>query len=126
MEKIQAKEKWQFYADVWSMDEGRYLALEKCVVPKVTYRDPSSKCQGIEHFSNYMKGFQASLPGANFEIKDAFVHHNRTLAHWSLVLADGSTLHDGTSFALMDDQGRFIEITGFFDLSKTEQNEDRK
>lgn len=61
-----------------------------------------------------MGGFQTSVPGGCFQITSVLSHHGRMLAHWILKGADGSALRSGASFALIAEDGRLRNISGFF------------
>lgn len=116
------KSQWQRYGDVWSLSDDRDDALRAVVSEKVIYRDPTSKRSGIAEFSQYMADFQSNVPGGRFVIGNTMEHSGRTLGHWSLLNADGSTLQNGISFALIGSDGKFSEVTGFF-LAADAQND---
>lgn len=87
----------------------------------VTYCDPGGLRQGRQALSDYMGDFQASVPGGSFRIHSVQDHHDRSLARWTLLGPGGATLHSGTSFGLLAEDGRLQAITGFFDLPAPEQ-----
>lgn len=112
-----AKELWDRYAATWSKPEADRLSeLKACAVEDVAYCDPHSVVAGRAALSDYMGGFQASVPGGRFEIDSVIDHHGRMLAHWTLRGADGAALQAGASFALADEDGRLRSISGFFPL----------
>ncbi len=109
------KNKWDQYAEFWSMEEDdRKMRLAQVATADVTYTDPHVSVSGAEAFSNHIGNFQKNVPGGRFVITEAFEHHQRSLAHWDMLGADGSLMIKGTSFADMDDDGKFSSFTGFF------------
>lgn len=82
----------------------------------VAYCDPNGPVAGWRALSDYMGAFQASVPGGAFRIRAVLHHHARSLAHWALHGPDGLVLQTGTSFGVLDGDGRLAAITGFFDL----------
>jgi hypothetical protein len=109
---------WQRYAAIWSLsDTARLPELEACVADDVAYCDPNGAIQGRGALSDYMAGFQASVPGGRFEITSVSSHHGRMLAHWTLTGAGGTALQSGASFALAAEDGRLRSISGFFPLT---------
>jgi SnoaL-like domain len=108
---------WQRYAAIWSLPaEARDGELKACVAEDVVYCDPNGTVDGSSSLSDYMGGFQTSVPGGRFRIVSVLDHHDRTLAHWSLVAADDRLLQSGASFALVAQDGRLKAISGFFPL----------
>lgn len=113
---------WQRYAAIWSLvDEARAGELAACLADDASYCDPNGLVEGRAALSAYMAGFQRSVPGAAFHIHAVQHHHARTLAHWTLIGADGSTLQSGTSFGLLAADGRLRAITGFVQAADREQ-----
>lgn len=107
---------WARYARIWSAEAPvRDAELPACLAPDVRYTDPNTSLQGHDALSQYMAGFQGSVPpGSAFEITGVRDHHARSLAFWRLVSPAGLTLQSGTSFAHHADDGRLQDITGFF------------
>ena len=107
---------WDRYAATWSLDDkAREGELSACVAGDVIYCDPNGVLQGRESLSAYMADFQASVPGAVFEIRSVLNHHDRSLARWTLHGPDGRALQAGTSFGSHTDDGRLQAISGFFE-----------
>lgn len=103
------------YAKTWSQDAaGRDAALADLVADDVTYTDPNTDVVGRDAFSSYMGQFQKNTPDTHFEILDVKSHNNKTLARWQLCAHDGSVMMPGTSFATLDEGGKFASFTGFF------------
>ena len=109
------KEIWEQYAEFWTMtEEDRKARLAEVATPDVTYSDPNASVSGADAFSDHIGQFQKDIPGGRFIITNAFEHHQRTLAHWDMLGADGSIVIKGTSFANLNDDGKFTSFTGFF------------
>jgi hypothetical protein len=107
---------WQRYARIWSSEPSLRLSeLEACLVDGCVYCDVNGVQEGREALSRYMGGFQESVKGGNFEILSVVHHHDRMLAEWRLLGANGAVLQTGRSFATVSDDGRLQNITGFFD-----------
>ncbi|MFB9262074.1 nuclear transport factor 2 family protein [Bradyrhizobium erythrophlei] len=107
---------WQRYARIWSSEPTvRTTELAACLADRCSYCDVNGLIEGREALSDYMGGFQQSVKGGRFEIRSVIHHHDRMLAEWKLVSADGSILQTGRSFATVAGNGRLQNITGFFD-----------
>ena len=108
---------WDRYAAIWSLGEDkRNQELKGCLSEDATYSDPASDILDVKALSEYMAGFQSTFPNCRFQINKAQLHHGRTLAQWDMVDADGTTLQQGVSHVLLADDGKFKQISGFFDL----------
>ena len=106
---------WERYSAIWSTPEAaRAAELAACLADEATYCDPNGLVEGRGALSAYMGGFQENAPGCSFRIKSVLDHNGRTLSNWSMVGPDGAVLQDGTSFALLAEDGRLQAITGFF------------
>jgi SnoaL-like domain len=110
-----AQSLWDLYAACWSAPSTRRREqLDACVTSDVVYRDPNAVVTGVEALSAYMEGFGNAFPGERFAIDRVDEHHSRSLSHWRQLLADGSERQHGASMALAGQDGRLVEITGFF------------
>ncbi|MBT2542667.1 nuclear transport factor 2 family protein [Streptomyces sp. ISL-44] len=111
-----AEQLWRRYAATWSASaDVRAGALAGCVSVEVRYCDPNVSIEGSAALSDYMDAFHESVPGGRFDILTVLAHHDRTIARWALLSADGIVLQTGTSAARTDGASRFAAITGFFD-----------
>jgi SnoaL-like protein len=107
---------WQRYARIWSSEPSlRMSELEACLADACVYCDINGMQEGREALSRYMGGFQESVKGGSFEILSVKHHHDRMLAEWRLIGANGAVLQTGRSFATASADGRLQNITGFFD-----------
>jgi hypothetical protein len=113
---------WARYSAIWSAPAAvRGAELAACLSEDATYCDPNGLVEGRDALSNYMGGFQETVPGAVFRIRSVLNHHDRTLANWSMVGLDGSELQTGTSFGLLAEDGRLRAISGFFHDTATSE-----
>jgi hypothetical protein len=101
---------WRRYAATWSASG----ELAACATDDVQYTDPNCRLEGGAALLDYMGAFRESVPGGRFRIREVASHHNRSMAHWSLLAPDDRVLQTGTSFAETGEDGRFTRITGFF------------
>jgi ketosteroid isomerase-like protein len=69
---------------------------------------------GREALAGYMRGFEEAFPGGRFAIDAVYTHHERSLARWRQLSADGDAVRSGISFAVHATDGRFLAVTGFF------------
>ncbi|WP_338446983.1 nuclear transport factor 2 family protein [Pelagerythrobacter marensis] len=115
---MDAETLWQRYAKIWSSEPAvRESELQECLADEATYCDPNGPLSGRAALSDYMGGFQQSVPGGRFQISQVIAHNGRSLARWALLGADDAVLQRGASFALHDEQGRLQSISGFFPLT---------
>ncbi len=109
---------WPRYAKIWSADrETRQRELQACLAEDATYCDPNGRLSGRAALSDYMGGFQEAFPDGGFRIIEVIAHDGGSLARWLQYGADGTTLHQGTSFATHDADGRLQTINGFFPIA---------
>jgi len=108
--------KWEQYAEFWSLPEKeRRIRLAEVATSDVTYTDPNTSVAGAEAFSDRVTQFQKDVPGRRFVITDAYEHHQQSLAHWDMVGPDGTVISDGTSYARLAEDGKFLSFCGFLD-----------
>ncbi|HQS48984.1 MAG: nuclear transport factor 2 family protein [Pseudomonadota bacterium] len=118
---MDAEALWSRYAAIWSSDPARRESeLKECLADDVSYCDPNGPLRGRAALSDYMAGFQQSVPGGRFRIVQVIAHNGRSLAQWALQNADGAVLQLGASFAHHDGEGRLKEISGFFPLTSSD------
>jgi hypothetical protein len=108
---------WERYVAAWkagSLEEKRAL-FAGCLAPSCTYTDPLQQAEGWDALALYMVDFQRQVPGGHF-ITEAFsTHHDKSLAKWRMVNADGVKIGEGVSYGEYDANDRLIAMTGFFE-----------
>jgi hypothetical protein len=105
---------WDTYAACWSAEPGpRAEGLAETVSAEVAYRDPTTEVSGRDELAAYMTGFTEMFPGHRFQIDEVLTHHDRSLARWTQVTADGEPVMAGVSTA-RHHEGLLADVTGFF------------
>jgi hypothetical protein len=109
---------WRRYSSIWSEPDAARRAdeLAVCLADNASYCDPNGLIEGRAALSEYMAGFQQTVPGGTFRLNGLRQHNDRTLANWSMLGPDGKVLQDGVSFAQLSVDGRLQAISGFFEL----------
>lgn len=111
-------ELWSEYAGCWSAPpEVRSTTLARCATADVTYRDPGTEVRGLDGLAGYMAVFSAAFPGHRFEITAVEAHHDRSLARWRQLDAEGQPVALGISAAAHQPDGRLVDIAGFFPVT---------
>jgi SnoaL-like domain len=106
---------WQRYSRIWSIaGDQSAVEMQACLSADVSYCDPNVSLTGLRPLADYMAGFRGSSPGREFRIRTVKAHHDRSVARWDLVDADGSVVAPGISFGIVSSDGKFQFITGFF------------
>lgn len=106
---------WRAYAACWSAPpDTRAEAIGSCLADDVRYRDPGDAADGVDQLASYMEGFRQAFQGTRFVIDRVDEHHHRSLAQWRQVAADESVQTRGASFAVHAEDGRLLDVTGFF------------
>ncbi len=106
---------WHRYAKIW-LQQGaeRDTEMACCLSDAIVYRDPQIEAKGKDAFSRYISDFQDDYPGCGFVIKKVSSHNGRSLADWDCVDASGKMLFSGISFAVVNPNGQFTELNGFY------------
>jgi len=110
------KNTWETYTKSWSETDPnkRMQLLKESLSPQCVYTDPNVQASGYENLSGYMTQFQKSAPGARFVTTEFVEHHDRSLVHWNMTDDKGKILGTGASFAVYGDDGRLLQMSGFF------------
>ncbi len=110
------RQTWERYAAIWKAEgatEKRALC-DACLSPECVYTDPRTQARGVDELITYMVEFHGQVPGGHFVTTEFFTHHQRSLAKWNMVGADGEVLGDGVSYGEYDADGKLTAMTGFF------------
>lgn len=107
---------WDTYGHAWAQPDPaeRAALLETCLSSDCIYSDPGIQTTGHAQLSDYMAGVQHDVPGLRFVITEFASHHDRSLAHWSMVDGEGTELTPGVSYGWYGDDGKLLQMTGFF------------
>ena len=111
------RSQWEAYGDLWTVTDeaARQAASDGVLDPGCTYTDPNVHAVGVNAIMEYMTGFQQTMPGGHFVTRSFVEHHDLSLAHWDMVMGDGTVVGAGASFATYDSDGKLTSMTGFFD-----------
>ncbi len=106
---------WHLYAKIWLQTGAQRVdGMSVCLAEDIVYRDPQISAEGVEAFADYITGFQQDYPGCGFRIRQVSHHNDRSLADWDCVTKEGEVLFQGRSFAVVNKQGKFTELNGFY------------
>jgi len=111
------KQRWEMFNQAWSEpdSERRMELLIDTLNEHYVYSDQHASINGYEALSNYMEGFQKSVPGAKFETLWFTALDYQCLAAWKLVATDGSVLKTGHGYGRYVNAHRLLIITYFLD-----------
>ncbi|HEY7047348.1 MAG TPA: nuclear transport factor 2 family protein [Jatrophihabitantaceae bacterium] len=85
-------------------------------VDDASYVDPMFTAAGHDGLDALAAGAQQQFPGHTFRLTTPVdVHHDRARWGWDLVSPDGNPVVIGVDYAVLSDDGRLREITGFFE-----------
>ncbi|HKS99365.1 MAG TPA: nuclear transport factor 2 family protein [Rugosimonospora sp.] len=109
---------WRHYAKCFATSgDERERLMNAHLSPTVVYRDPNTEVHGHQAFAAEMTRTQAMFPGHTFEVFAVDAHHDRSVARWRLLDADGNHVANGLSHAIHDTDGRLSDITGFYPIA---------
>ena len=107
---------WELYAKgcVTTDEDTRRTLLDQSVDPNCVYTDPTQQCLGIDGLIGMILRFQQACPGHTFRSVRFVEHTGRSLADWEQIDGEGNVVLTGTSYSRRGDDGRLVEMTGFF------------
>ena len=93
----------------------RRRLLEHSVAEDGVLIEPRGSFEGREAVLERIAGFPERLPGARVLVTSGVdEHHGFARYAWTVLRADGSTLHDGIDFAELGSDGRLRRVIMFF------------
>jgi hypothetical protein len=97
------QETWETYVSAWRVPstKEKQAALDAAVAEGCTYRDPLMETKGHAQLLSYMVDFHKQLPGGQFVTCYFLAHHDRSIARWNMVDAQGAVIGDGPATASM-------------------------
>jgi hypothetical protein len=104
------------YGKSWSetSHERRLMMYAICLDPACVYTDPNVQIRGYEALSSYMAELQNNVPDVAFVATRVQQHHDRCLMHWNMT-SGGKVISDGASYFLFGQDGRLVQMNGFYD-----------
>lgn len=107
------------YTGSWNEpdEDARRALLEKAWADDGRYSDPSADVKGRDALIAHISSFQKNPSMKGFSLartSGVDAHHNVLRFNWALKSADGNVVMEGVDFGVLDDDGRFQSITGFF------------
>jgi hypothetical protein len=94
----------------------RREVIDATFTDDASYVDPQFTADGRDGLDALAAGAQQQFPGHTFRLTTPVdVHHNRARWGWDLVGPDGTAVVVGVDFAMMSDDGRLRDVTGFFE-----------
>jgi hypothetical protein len=102
------------YCEAWSDPEpaARAAALAEVWAREARYTDPRADTRGAEAL---LAGVLAQRPGARVVRTSAVQHHHGFVRFaWRVIEADGTMLPEGVDIAMLGEDGRIVQIIGFF------------
>jgi hypothetical protein len=106
------------YFAVWNETEParRRAAITVAWTDDARYLDPMFSAEGADGIDGLALGVQTQFPGYRFrQTSPVDVHHDRARWGWELVSAEGVPYVSGVDYALLSEDGRLREVTGFFE-----------
>ena len=67
----------------------------------------------------HIEGSQEKRLGASFRNDKFLDHHDQGLSEWTMFDGKSAIVATGTSYARFGDDGRLIQMTGFFEPKKS-------
>jgi hypothetical protein len=105
------------YADAWNETDAavRAALLADAVDEAVVYRDPSVELAGVDALSDHIAATQGMLGGAQLSLTSAVDAHGPVMRYTWRIGDAPTPLVSGLDMAVVGDDGRLVEIVGFFD-----------
>lgn len=107
---------WEIYTLSWSETDAseRLKLFEQSLSSDCIYTDPLIQTNGYEQLSGYMAELHKNVNGVRFITTAFSSHHDRSLAQWNMLDANGNLLSQGASYGLYGIDGRLVQMTGFY------------
>ena len=106
------------YIETWNEpDPARRLTLiADGWAENANYIDPLMRGEGHSEIAGLITAVQERFPGHAFAlIGQPDGHADRVRFSWRLGAQNGSSVAQGTDFAVLDKSGRLLSVTGFLD-----------
>ena len=93
---------WEAYTLSWSETDAseRLKLFEQSLDPDCIYTDPLIQTNGYGQLTGYMTELHKNVAGVRFITTAFSSHHDRSLAQWNMLDANGNVLSQGASWAV--------------------------
>jgi len=104
------------YLAAWNEgDTGKVRAhLERSVAPDVLFVDPANTTRGIDELEAMIVRARRDRPTASYHRTSGVDGHNRRYRYLWAVHVDGALALPGMDVTTVDEDGRIVQIDGFF------------
>ena len=106
------------YAAAWveTDPQHRRALLETAWADDGVYSDPLDHLTGRQALADHIGGTQAQLAGGQIAVTTEPVrHHDSAFFRWTMTDPSGAVALTGWDVVQLDDAGRIVRLTGFFD-----------
>ena len=106
------------YIETWNEADTirRHTLIANGWAENANYIDPLMRGEGREEISGLISAVRERFPGHAFTlIGQPDGHADRIRFSWRLGAQNGLCIAQGTDFAVVDEQGRLLSVTGFLD-----------
>ena len=108
------------YIAMWNETdpERRRSIIEETWTDEASYVDPHAEVAGAEGLDALVAAVQQQFPGHRFVLASGpDAHHDRARFTWQLVGEGGDAIATGTDVAVVADDGRLRDVTGFLEAA---------
>jgi SnoaL-like protein len=108
------------YIAMWNETdpERRRFIIEQTWTDDGSYVDPHAEVAGVDGLDALVAAVQEQFPGHRFVLASGpEAHHDRARFTWHLVGAGGDAVATGTDIAVVAEDGRLRDVTGFLEAA---------
>ena len=108
------------YIAMWNETdpERRRFIIEQAWTEDGSYVDPHAEVAGVDGLDALVAAVQQQFPGHRFVLASGpETHHDRMRFTWQLVGENGDAVATGTDVAVVADDGRLRDVTGFLEAA---------
>ena len=108
------------YIAMWNETdpERRRSIIEQTWTEDGSYVDPHAEVAGVDGLDGLVAAVQEQFPGHRFVLASGpETHHDRMRFTWQLVGSSGDAIATGTDVAVVADDGRLRDVTGFLEAA---------
>ena len=108
------------YIAMWNETdrERRRFIIEQTWTEDGSYVDPHAEVVGVDGLDALVAAVQEQFPGHRFVLASGpDTHHDRMRFTWQLVGESGDAIATGTDVAVVAEDGRLRDVTGFLEAA---------